>query len=160
MTSFKRYLSKHDYVVNTFFSTYLYARTSEKVQHIGNIAYVDKKKAVWDTFKTWIWTNLFGGERNWNQFFRKSNNFKYLISGRYLFFWTNFWKLTNLPNGRIFCLREKRNWYFFPEQEICVSVTVVEKKSNMICHQKMLSKKFPKTTLLHIWWLEMKKSGC
>ena len=160
MTSFKGYSRNHINIVNIFFSTWPYARTSGKFQHIGNIVSVDKLKVAGYAFKQLILTNPFNGEENWIVFFRKGNNFEYKSSGRYQFFWSIFWKLPILPNGRIFRFREKNL------REYCVRTRNLgcpdrcAKKTNLNCHPKMPSKNSPKTTLLHTWWLEVKKSHC
>ena len=105
----------------------------------------------------WYWQTLLMGKRIGLFFVWKGNNFEYKSSGRYQFFWSIFWKLPILPNGRIFRFREKNL------REYCVRTRNLgypdrcAKKTNLNCHPKMPSKNSPKTTLLHTWWLEVKK---
>ena len=160
MSSFKGYSFHNEYIVNILFCVYLYACTSVQKQHIGNIGYVDELKVVGNTFKTLILIRPFNGKGNYVQFLRKGNNFQYISSGRYLFFLPHFWKLTNLPNARIFCPREKTNGNMFAGVRNSTFPNHWGKKSNMNRRPKMRLKKFPKTTLLHIWWLAVKKSCC
>ena len=160
MSTFKRYLLKHEYIVNIFFSTYPYARPSVKSQQIGYIGYVDKKKLVRNTFKRLIFTHPFNVKRNYIHILQKGNNFKNISSGRNLFFCVHFWKLTNMPNVRIFCFKAKNNWYIFFGDGNSTCPNQRRKKSDMNRHPEMLSQKFPKTTMLHIWWLEVKKCCC
>ena len=116
MTSLKRYSPNHINIVHGFFSTRPYARTNGKMQHIGNIASVDKLKVVGYAFKQLILTNPFNGEENWIVFFRKGNNFEYKSSGRYQFFEAFF-----------------ENYRFCP----MVEFSVLEKKSSRIlCQNK------------------------
>ena len=50
-----------------------------------------------------------------------------------------------------FSAREKKIFDIFSsKEEICVAPTVGEKKSHLVCHPKMHSKKFPKTTIMHM----------
>ena len=154
MSSFKRYSFNNEFVVNTFFSSHQYARPTVQKQHVGNIGYVDEKKVVGNTFKTLILTHPFVGKGNYVQSFRKGNNFQNISSRRYLFFWPHLWKLTNLPNTRIFCCTAKKKWYIFfgirnstcPDQKGKKVIWIVAQK----CFQK---KKFQKQQYwIYVGW--------
>ena len=160
MSSFKRFWSKDKYIFNIFFCPCQYARISRKIQYIENIQFVDKKKLVGNTFKTQRLRHPFNVKRNNVQFFQKGNNFENISSGRNLFFSAHFCKMTNMPIAWIFCPKEKGNRYIVFGGGNLTCPNQSRKKSHMIRFPKMHSKKLQKKTMLHIWWLVVKKSCC
>ena len=160
MSSFKRYWLKHKYIFNIFS-----VHTNMRVQAVKfNILKIfnlwTKKKLVGNTFKTQRLRHPFNVKRNNVQFFQKGNNFENISSGRNLFFSAHFCKMTNMPIAWIFCPKEKGNRYIVFGGGNLTCPNEIRKKSHMIRLPKMHSKKLQKTTMLHIWWLVVKKSCC
>ena len=62
-----------------------------------------------------------------------------------------------MPYGRKFCPTAKNIWNIYFGVRISAFPNEWGKKTNLYGHPKMCSEKFPKTTMLHICRLELKK---
>ena len=144
MSTFKRYLLKHEYIVNIFFSTYPYARPSVKSQQIGYIGYVDKK-SLWEIpSKDWYLHTLLMWSGITFISFKKVTILKIYPKEEIYFFASIFENWRICPMFEYSVSKQRIIDIFSLEMEIRLALIKEEKKVIWIVTQKCFLKNFQK----------------
>ena len=117
-----------------------------------SLSEIPSKHRDWDTLLMWSGITF--------NFFKKVTILKIYPREEIYFFPPIFAKWRICPMPEYFVPKKRGIDISSSEVEIWLAQTKVEKKSHMIRFPKMHSKKLQKKTMLHIWWLVVKKSCC